>query len=189
MDWNRTHSSRKSFLSAKIDTGADNSSLNITDPLEFLKGEQAWIRFSILLEKDEVVTLEKPIVRFAHIKRKGAPRQKRAVVLFNLCLGTMYKKDVQVNLANRTGFKCPMLIGRSFPKWTAIVDPDLTYSQRPLCSTLLPDWIYAIFSAEIYWSHGGPKTPIEIGVGDSCNSNLEPIIQCLKEVAIQHPQV
>ena len=34
-------------LSAKMDTGADHSSLNVIDPMEFMKGEEKWIRFSI----------------------------------------------------------------------------------------------------------------------------------------------
>ncbi len=120
-------------LSAKIDTGADHSSLNVINPTEFMKGQEKWIRFSIAFEEEETVTLERPIMRFARIKRKGAPGQRRAVVLFNLCVGTLYKKNVPVNLANRTGFKYPMLIGRSFLKGSAIVDSSLTLSQSPSC--------------------------------------------------------
>lgn len=121
-------------LSAKIDTGADHSSLNVINPAEFMKGKEKWIRFSILIQDDETLTLERPIVRFARIKRKGAPGQRRAVVLFNLCVGTLYKKNVPVNLADRTGYKYPMLIGRSFLKDSAIVDSSLTFSQSPSCT-------------------------------------------------------
>ena len=120
-------------LSAKIDTGADHSSLNVIDPMEFMKGEEKWIRFSISLKKDKTVTLERPILRFAKIKRKGKASQKRAVVLLDLCVGTMKKKGVSVNLADRTRFKYPMLIGRSFLKGSAIVDASLTFTQSPSC--------------------------------------------------------
>ena len=123
----------KFSLAAKIDTGADHSSLSVSNPTEFLKGQEKWIRFSIALEEEKTVTLEKPIKRFANIKRKGAPSQRRAVVLFNLCVGTLYKKNVPVNLADRTGFKYSMLIGRSFLKGSAIVDSSLTLSQSPSC--------------------------------------------------------
>lgn len=125
------------YLPAKIDTGADHSSINVTNPEEFMKGEEQWIRFTILLEDDESVTLERLIQRFAYIKRKGAPKQKRPVVLFDLCLGTMLNKNVPVNLANRTGFKYPMLIGRSFLKRSAIVDSALTYTRQPSCAEQL----------------------------------------------------
>ena len=121
-------------LSAKMDTGADHSSLNVIDPMEFMKGEEKWIRFSIPLKGDGAVTLERPILRFAKIKRKGKASQKRPVVIFDLCVGTLYKKNVLVNLADRTGFKYPMLIGRSFLKGSAIVDSSLTFSQSPSCT-------------------------------------------------------
>jgi hypothetical protein len=123
-------------FSAKIDTGADNSSLGITNPTEFHKEEEPWIRFTIPLRADHTVTLERPIHRFARIKRKGAASIKKAVVLLDLCVGTLFKKDVPVNLADRTGFKYPMLIGRSFLKGSAIVDVDLTLTQPPACSVL-----------------------------------------------------
>ena len=124
-------------LSAKIDTGADHSSLNAMNPTEFMKGEEKWIRFSITLEEDESITLERPIKRFIRIKNKGAASQKRVVVLLDLCIGTIFKKDVPVNLADRTRFKYPMLIGRSFLKGSAIVDSTLTHSQQPSCSIQL----------------------------------------------------
>ena len=120
-------------LSAKIDTGADHSSLNVTNPTEFLKDDKKWIRFSIPLKEAKAVTIERPILRFARIKRKGTPSQKRPVVLLDICLGTLYKKDVPVNLTDRTRFKYPMLIGRSFLKGSAIVDSSLTFSQTPSC--------------------------------------------------------
>lgn len=121
-------------LPAKIDTGADNSSLHVTDPKEFTKGKQKWVRFSVPLEGEETITLERPIKRFTRIKNKGAASHKRVVVLFDLCIGTILKKDVPVNLADRGSFKYPMLIGRSYLKNSAIVDSSLTFSQQPSCT-------------------------------------------------------
>lgn len=120
-------------FAAKIDTGADHSSLNAINQKEFRKGKEKWIRFSIPLEKDRAISLERPILRMARIKRKGQGYQKRAVVLFDLCVGSLYKKEVPVNLADRSRFKYPMLIGRSFLKGTAIVDASLTFTQSPSC--------------------------------------------------------
>ncbi len=121
-------------LVAKIDTGADNSSLNATDPIEFMKGDEPWIRFSMPLEAGEAVTVERPLERYTRIKRKRGASLKRAVVLLDLCVGTLLKKDVPVNLANRTGFKYPMLIGRSFLKGSALVDSAHTLTRKPACS-------------------------------------------------------
>ena len=44
-------------LSAKIDTGADHSSLNVSNPTHFMKGQEKWIRFSIAVKEKETVTL------------------------------------------------------------------------------------------------------------------------------------
>ncbi len=120
-------------LPAKIDTGADNSSLNAINQKEFRKGKEKWIRFSIPLKKNEAIRLERPVLRMTRIKRKGAPSQKRAVVLFDLCVGSIYKQEVPVNLTDRSRFKFPMLIGRSFLKSTALVDSSLSFSQEPSC--------------------------------------------------------
>lgn len=126
-------------LSAKIDTGADNSSLNIINPIAFNKDGEQWIRFTIPFDGNESVTLERPIIRYARIKRKGADSLKRPVVLFDLCFGKLHKKDVPVNLANRKGFKYPMLIGRSFLKGSVIVDSARTFTNQPSCSTPLSE--------------------------------------------------
>ena len=121
-------------LSAKIDTGADHSSLNVINPKEFVKENESWVRFSLPLPDGKTISLQRRIERYARIKRKGLASQKRIVILFDLCLGTRYKKEVPVNLADRTGFKYPMLIGRSFLKETAIVDSSLTFTQSPSCT-------------------------------------------------------
>ncbi len=126
-------------LSAKIDTGADHSSLNVINQEPFRKGKEKWIRFSIPLENERAVRLERPILRMARIKRKGRGNQKRAVVLFDLCVGSLYKTEVPVNLTDRSRFKYPMLIGRSFLKGSAIVDSALTLTQKPSCSPSLPE--------------------------------------------------
>lgn len=122
-------------LIAKIDTGADNSSLSVIDPTEFTKEEENWIRFSVPFGEDEAVTIERPIERFTRVKNKGGPSQRRPVVLFDLCLGTIFKKNIPVNLAKRKGFKYPMLIGRSFLEGSAIVDSALTLTLEPSCPT------------------------------------------------------
>ncbi len=46
-----------------------------------------------------------------------------------------------------------------------------------------------ISSTVIDWSHGDPKTRMEIDVGVSYNSDLETVIECLKEAASEHPEV
>ncbi len=46
-----------------------------------------------------------------------------------------------------------------------------------------------ISSTVINWSHGDPKTRMEIDVGVSYNSDLETVIECLKEAASEYPEM
>ena len=121
------------IVNAKIDTGADNSSLNVEALTEFLRENQRWVRFTIRYQDGGSIAMEKPVHRNAKIRQKGAPRQERPVILMDLCLGKIFKTEVPVNLANRKGFKYPMLIGRSFLEGLAVVDSSLTYIHEPRC--------------------------------------------------------
>ena len=120
-------------LDAKIDTGADHSSLNVSELSEFRRGGKRWVRFAVLTTDGITMYLEKPVVRYAKIKQKENKSQKRPVVQFDLCLGKIYKRAVPVNLANRHNFKFNMLIGRSFLKNTALVDSSRTNTVEPHC--------------------------------------------------------
>ncbi len=121
------------ILPAKIDTGADNSSLSATDIKSFIRSSRKWVRFKVQRPDGPPIILEKPVTRYVKIKRKGTSVQRRPVVRFDICVGAIYKKNVEVNLANRKGFKYPVLIGRSFLRDTALVDSSKRYSQDPHC--------------------------------------------------------
>lgn len=119
-------------LSAKIDTGADNSSLNVQNFTAFQRDGQEWARFTVIDDNGEQHKLEKKIVRLASIKRHSAPRQKRPVVLLGICVGAFYR-EVEVNLVDRSKFKYPLLVGRSFMSGALTVDPSKTYAVEPDC--------------------------------------------------------
>lgn len=119
---------------AKIDTGADHSSLHVKNTTEFTRSDTPWVRFEIESKTGKNHTLERPIQRFAQVKRKGTVSQKRPVVLFDLCLGPIMKKSIEVNLTDRSGFVFSMLIGRSFLGGAAVVDPEQAYTQTVPCS-------------------------------------------------------
>ena len=122
------------LLHAKIDTGADTSSLNVTELSDFIRDSKRWVQFTVTTREGQQVRLKKRVVRFVRIKRKGAESQRRPVVRFDLCLGSIFKHNAQVNLTDRKNFKYNMLIGRSFLNNLAIVDSSFTYSLDPDCS-------------------------------------------------------
>ncbi len=119
-------------LSAKIDTGADNSSLSVRDVTMFQREGEEWARFTVIDDNGKQHNLEKKLVRVAKIKRHAAARQERPVVLLGICVGAFYR-EVEVNLVDRTKFKYPLLVGRSFLSGALTVDPAKTYAVEPNC--------------------------------------------------------
>lgn len=119
-------------LDAKIDTGADGSSIDARDIQEFTRDGKPWVRFTVPLGKQST-TLELPVERTVKIKRRnGAPSLVRPVVRMQVCIGGMLL-DAPVNLMNRANFNYRMLIGRKLLAGRAIVDPGRDHVTEPRC--------------------------------------------------------
>lgn len=123
------------ILHAKLDTGADNSSLNATHQVEFEKDGKTWVKFDVVNRYGKQVTLERPVERSARIKRIGGKIQKRPVIRLMLCIGSKFM-EADVNLIDRSDFDFQMLIGRSFLAGNALVDPASMYLLDPDCTEL-----------------------------------------------------
>ncbi len=119
------------IIHAKLDTGADYSSLNAEDIVEFEKDKSKWVRFTVRNRFGAQVRLERPIKRIARIKQHLGV-QKRQVIRLGVCIGSSYMEE-EVNLVNRSKFTAQMLVGRSFLAGMVIVDPSLTYTSEPSC--------------------------------------------------------
>lgn len=121
------------LLKAKIDTGADNSSIHAENISIYEQDGLKRVRFLVKNHKDENASFDLPLVRIAMIKRKGAEPLHRPVVNMDLCIGGTLK-TVNINLANRENFKYRMLIGRSYLKDQYLVDSGKQYTAEPSCS-------------------------------------------------------
>jgi hypothetical protein len=105
-------------LPARIDTGAGMTSLHaeIIDIKPGINGEADKILFNISDHSGNEKLLEKDIERWIRIKKKGPSGAiRRPVVMMNYCLGGK-QLEGQTNLANRSRFKYPLLIGRNVLK-------------------------------------------------------------------------
>ena len=120
------------MMRAKIDTGADNSSIHADNMKFYEKDGVKMVKFTVENKKGEVANFDLPVVRIANIKRKGAEPLHRPVVKMNLCLGHSMK-TVYVNLANRGNFKYRMLVGRSYLKDHYLVNSSAQYTEEPSC--------------------------------------------------------
>lgn len=125
-------------LEAKIDTGADITSIHASGIRAIkVKGEN-WIRFRLYDIHGHSITLKRKIVRYAKIKQKSALSTKRPVIKLGICLGNIFQ-EVEVNLAKRRNFKYPMLIGRNFLKGIFVVDSGAVHKTSPTCPGIKGD--------------------------------------------------
>lgn len=117
---------------AKVDTGAQHSSINAKQHEVFERHGKQWVRFELATRYGETVTVEQPVVRNARVKRHFAEAQQRPVIEMDICLGGV-KKTVEVNLADRSRFEYQVLVGRSFLNGDFLVDPGRKDLLPPQC--------------------------------------------------------
>jgi len=119
-------------IQAKLDTGAQTSSLHAPDPEYFTRDGKEWARISVTNKSIETVMVEAPVVRTAKIKRHFGESQTRQVVLLDLCIGNVRKTE-EVNLVDRAGMNYQLLVGRNFLKDALLIDSGATYMLSPDC--------------------------------------------------------
>lgn len=119
-------------IKAKLDTGAENSSLHTAQINEFKRNGHNWVRFELTDSQGRTENFETKVIRKTKIKRQNSESQKRLVVRLGVCLGTVYK-EVEVNLVNRSNFDYKMLVGRSFLEGSFVVDSEQTFIVQQKC--------------------------------------------------------
>ena len=117
-------------VKARIDTGAEISSLHASNIIPFERDGERWVRFDFSANDDgKTVTIERPLVRKVKIKRQDADSARRKVVEMRVRLGDI-DEQIEVTLSDRSDFSYPMLIGRNFLTDNAVVDVSKSFSIR-----------------------------------------------------------
>lgn len=123
-------------LKARIDTGAGLASINAQIvEIKHGSGDDAErVVFRVVDKDGKSKTLERPVVDWINIKKKGdSGAIRRPVVKLDFCLGGK-KVEARANLADRTGFLYPVLIGRNVLKTgDYIIDPKQKFTHEPGC--------------------------------------------------------
>ena len=120
-------------LTAKLDTGADTSSLDASKIRRFRgKDGNRWVEFRVEDQTGRRIRFKKPLVRTAYIKEHKGPSQKRSVVLMEVCLGE-YLQEIEVTLVDRSDFAYPVLLGRNALEGLAVIDPAMSLTKEPRC--------------------------------------------------------
>lgn len=122
------------MVKAKLDTGADSSSLNAVNAEITERGEDNYIKFKVVNRWGNEIVINEKIVRWTKIKNKFGVKHKRPVIKIDVCVANVLR-HVEVNLVDRSNYKYQMLIGRSFLKGTPnlLVDSALKETVKPGC--------------------------------------------------------
>ena len=132
-------------VAAKLDTGAQTASLSARDIERFKRDGESWVRFYLAIDDAHAHPIERPLARISKIKRRSGdfdPDEEktytaRPVVELDVCMGGT-KKQIEVNLTDRSAFQYPLLIGSdALKRFDALVDPSLKYAAgKPDCASV-----------------------------------------------------
>ncbi len=124
---NVTLVSEESRFSARIDTGAETSSIGVYRQKLFERDGRQWVRFSLLAD-DDAPSYEYRVRGRVRIKQSALLEgEDRIEVRMTIKLGDKIYKRQTFNLSDRSYLEHPVLIGRSFLTDTAIVDTSSKY--------------------------------------------------------------
>ena len=132
-----TESAARLFLtgSASKDTPDDPPPAEVTPIADTSMEQKApdMVTFRLTSGEGREVILTEPVTRWVSIRRRGGGSIIRPVVLMDLCVGGQRVRG-EVNLADRTGFNYPLLIGRNMLSEAAItVDSRQIYTAASAC--------------------------------------------------------
>ena len=123
------------LMTAKIDSGADNSSIHALHPERYEKNGKPWVRFTLNSGTGQATIIDEPIIKTTRIKMKNKAVQERLVIELDVCLDNI-RKRVPVNLSDRSHFNYQLLIGRSFLKSDFLIDSGKKFMTKS-CSSYI----------------------------------------------------
>ena len=123
-------------VKARIDTGAGLASVHaeIVEITKSADGATEKVVFRVEDKDGNKKTMQRTIVEWINIKRKGGDGYiKRPVIELDFCLGGK-QVEARANLADRSDFLYPVLIGRNVLKaGDYMIDPEKTFTHEPGC--------------------------------------------------------
>ncbi len=117
-------------LEAKLDTGADNTSLDARNITAIRRNGKNILRFNVDDRKGKTFTLEREQVGIELVPRHYGDDEERPLVIVEICIGSECRNTL-VNLVDRSKKKCPLLVGRSFMLDRLLVDTGGEHLTQP----------------------------------------------------------
>lgn len=127
---------------ARIDSGANTSSLHAINLQQFERDGKSWVRFETLYQPDKEqpsiqAEIEAPLVRKVNVTQASGS-ETRPVVVLPVQLGSL-TQAVEFTLTDRGNLVFPVLLGRRFFMDIAVIDVSKTYVQgKPEAPTKEP---------------------------------------------------
>ena len=114
---------------ARIDTGATSSSVHADNVVQFERDGDDWVRFDMPVDGDEVVTLERQVIRYARVIQQADPEgSRRPVVEIRVRLGDV-QDTFEFTLADRSHLENEFILGRNFLTDVSLVDVSRQFVQ------------------------------------------------------------
>jgi len=120
-------------LKAKLDSGAETSSLDARIIKKFRQGGKRWVRFALTdPDTGEEHILVRERVRTIGVVQHEGTNQVRPTVMLQACIADRLL-DIEVSLVDRSEFSYPLLLGRRALRSFALIDTGNTYLTQPRC--------------------------------------------------------
>lgn len=118
---------------ARLDTGASTTSLDARSIRIIERDGRQWVLFDYHGVENRIIPIERPLVRVSLVRPAPSITERRPVVMMTICMGGI-RRDVQVNLVDRSKSRTRLLIGRNFLIGAQIiVDSALEMTAPPVC--------------------------------------------------------
>lgn len=109
-------------VNAKLDTGANTSSLHVRHPEYYKRDGADWVRFEFENTCGKKALIDRPVLRIASIKEDNEVVVQRPAIKIGICIGDIHE-EAEVTLSDRTGYNFALLLGRRFLQGKVLVDP------------------------------------------------------------------
>ena len=114
---------------ARIDSGAETSSLDARNIRRFERDGQNWVRFDVPApQSDDFITLERKVLRRVKIVQSSSDEvDRRVVVELQFMIGD-HKQQAEFTLTNREHLSHSVLVGRNILRDVMLVDVGREYA-------------------------------------------------------------
>lgn len=108
---------------AKVDSGARSSALHVDAQWRFTERGAPWVGFRLTPAAGAVpVEVAAPVLDQRDVTDSGGHRSRRVFLRTAMRLGGI-EREIDVNLADRSGMRFPMLLGRTAMTGAFTIDP------------------------------------------------------------------